>query len=193
MNFAAKKIAILWLLVAFSATAQTNTSTTSNSPVSRIESGIETNPPMSSIELAEKLRGRCIEERRLICGKILRVFPTGLLIESGYTNLLREPLTKSWLAPATVTASQTKNLVESKEPGAICLGTVFLTDLPAGKPHQYDYVMITAYPRGDFSYASVGKVQKTVRAFSANLDKAVRANFSAEVQKRSPSQPGEAK
>jgi hypothetical protein len=142
-----------------------------------------TSPPMTNrvpaLELRERLRATCLEGRRSICGKILRVFPNGLLVESGYTNLLREPLTKSWLVPGTVVASRAENLVESKEPGALCVGTVFVTDLPRGKPHQFDYVILAGYPTGDFTYGSVGSVRKTVRRFSTNLDKAVQANLAA--------------
>jgi hypothetical protein len=125
------------------------------------------------------LRAKCIADRRSICGKILRIFPNGILVESGYTNLTRAPLTKSWLIPGIVTAARGENLVETREPGALCIGTVFLTDLPRGKPHQYDYVVIAGYPTGEFTYNSVGSVRKTVRRFSANLDKAVKANLGA--------------
>src|SRR6267142_869393 len=134
---------------------------------------------VSTIELRERLRTACLDGRRSICGKILRVFPNGLLVESGYTNLLREPLTKSWLVPGSVVASRAENLVESKEPGALCVGTVFVTDLPRGKPQQFDYVILAGYPTGEFTYNSVGSVRKTVRRFSANLDKAVQANLAA--------------
>src|SRR5262249_38753039 len=125
---------------------------------------------LSTIELREQLRTTCLHGRRSICGKILRIFPNGLLVESGYTNLLREPLTQSWLVPGSVIASRAQNLVESKEPGALCVGTIFLTDLPRGKPQQYDYVILAGYLTGEFSYISVGSVRKTVRRFSANLD-----------------------
>ncbi len=111
--------------------------------------------------------------------EILRIFPDGILVESGYTNLVRGTLTKSWLVPGSVVASRAENLVESREPGALCVGTVFLNDLPRGKPHQYDYVIIAGYPTGEFTYTSVGTIQKTVRRFSANLDKAVKMNMEA--------------
>ena len=129
------------------------------------------------MEMSEQMRGQCIAERRSICGKILKILPEGLLVESGYTNLLREPLTKSWLVPASVVASLAPNLVESREPGAMCVGTVFLTDLPRGKPQQYDYVIIAGYPTGEYTYDSVGTIHKTVRRFSASLDKAVKTNI----------------
>lgn len=171
---------LLFCVMTFSAVAQTNVPPAAQSV---------TNKTISNSDLAEQLRARCIEGRRTICGKILRIFPTGLLVESGYTNLLREPLTKSWFAPGTVTASRATNLVESKEPGAICVGTVFITALPRGKPHQYDYVMICGYPNGQFGYTSVGNIRKSVRSFSANLNEAVKANFSAAVQEREQSTP----
>ena len=135
---------------------------------------------LTTQQLSEQSRARCIAERRSICGKILRILPNGLLVESGYTNLARTPLTKSWLIPGIVTAARGENLLESREPGALCIGTVLLTDLPRGKPHQFDYVVIAGYPTGEFTYTSVGSVRKTVRRFSANLDKAVKTNLAAQ-------------
>ena len=163
-------ITVLWLVTAFGAGAQTNLTT--NTP------GLESNR-LATQQLSEQLRAQCIAQRRSICGKIVRILPNGILVESGYTNLARAPLTKSWLIPGTVTAARGENLVETREAGTMCLGTVFLTDLPRGKPHQYDYVVIAGYPTGEFSSSSVGSVQKTVRRFSANLDKAVRTNLAA--------------
>ncbi len=128
------------------------------------------------MELKEQMRSRCIAGRRSICGRIIRVLPEGVLVEAGYTNLLREPLTKSWLVPGSVIANLAPNPVESKEPGAICFGTVFLTDLPRGKPHVYDYVILAGYPTGEMTYTLVG-INKTARRFSANLDKAVNFNL----------------
>ena len=122
---------------------------------------------------SEQMRNACINGRRRICGRVMQIVPEGLVVESGYTNLLREPLTKSWLVPGTVVASRAENLVESKEPGALCVGTVFITNLPRGKPRQFDFVILAGYPCGEFTYSSVGSVRKTVRRFSANLDKAV--------------------
>ena len=93
---------------------------------------------------------------------------------------MRGTLTKSWLIAGSVVANRAENLVESREPGALCIGTVFLSDLPRGKPRQYDYVIIAGYPTGEHTYNSVGTIQKTVRRFSANLDKAVKTNLDAE-------------
>lgn len=152
------------MMMALSARAQTNHPAPGNA------ASVQKKVP--GIELKEQIRSRCVEGRRSICGKIVRILPDGVLVEAGYTNLLREPLTKSWLVPATVTASLAPNPIESREPGAICFGTVFLTDLPRGKPHLYDYVILCGYPTGEITYTSVG-IKKTARRFSANLEKAV--------------------
>jgi len=166
-------IALAIFAAAFSAAAQTN------APASSAANTASAGDRPPAVELREQLRLQCIAGRRSICGKILRILPDGVLVESGYTNLLRAPLTKSWLVPGSAIASRAQNLVETREPGAMCVGPVFLTDLPRGKPHQYDYVVIAGYPTGEFAYTSVGTIQKTVRRFSANLDKAVKTNLDA--------------
>jgi len=126
------------------------------------------------------VRLACIEGRRLICGRILDIVPEGLIVECGYTNLLRQPISKSWLIPGTVQASRAENLIESKSPGAICVGRVLLTDSPKSKklkPAKYDYVIVQAYPAGQYTYTSTGTVQRTLRRFSANVMAAVQANL----------------
>ena len=164
------QVLLVSLAAAFCAAAQTNAPPTSpDSPAGH----------KAAQQRNEQLRAQCIDGRRSICGKILRILPNGILVESGYTNLLREPLTHSWLVPGTVTVAPPDHLVESREPGALCIGTVLLTDLPRGKPRQYDYVIICGYPTGEFTYTSVGAVRKTVRRFSAKLEKAVQENFAA--------------
>jgi hypothetical protein len=152
------KLLMLFLLVAVSASAQTNL----------------------QVVDGESMRSNCIQNRRLICGKIIQVLPDGLVVESGYTNLLRDPLTRSWWASGTVAATFATNLVESGEPGAICVGRIFLTNLPrsrGAKPVRYDYVIIEGYPAGQYAYTSVGTVRRTVRRFSASLAKAVDLNI----------------
>ena len=142
-----------------------------------------TNSPVALFQSAERVRLDCIEGRRTICGKILRVLPEGLVIESGYTDLLRPPLTDSWLVPGTVTAARTPNLVESREPGAVCVGTILLTDLPHTRvkktPKQFDYVILVGYPAGEATYTSVGTLQKTVRHFTGTLAAAVNDQIAA--------------
>ncbi len=140
-----------------------------------------------------EIRADCIQKRRMVCGKILQVLPEGLVVESGYTNLLQRPLGRSWLVPGTVLASRAPNLVEGNEPGSICAGLVFLTDYPKlrrTKLKPFDYVILTGYPAGQHTYTSVGTLQRTVRRFSANLSEAVRLNFYA-VTNEAPAHAGQ--
>jgi len=174
-----KSIAILFL-TASTVWAQTNlTSVNSASPASNsIVNAFQSQTNQS--QDVESARNFCIQNRRSICGKILKILPDGLVVESGYTNLVREPLVRSWLIPGSALAGKSAHLVESSEPGAICIGTVFLTDYPKSrriKPKLYDYVIIEGYPAGQYTYNSVGDLQKTVRRFSASISAAVKLNL----------------
>lgn len=136
-------------------------------------------------ERREQIRAACIAGRRCLCGKIIRVVPGGLVVDSGYTDLMREPLNKSWLVPGTATASRTPNLIEGNEPDCVAVGPVFLSNLPksrGAKPKLYDYVILTGYPAGQFTYATVGTVTHTVRRFTGTLAAAVDLNVAVEVQ-----------
>ena len=73
----------------------------------------------------EELRARCIENRRIICGKILKILPDGIVVDSGYTNLMRAPLNQSWLIPGTAMAERATNIVEGAAPDSVCVGQVF--------------------------------------------------------------------
>jgi hypothetical protein len=122
----------------------------------------------------------CIQNRRMICGKIVKITPDGLVVDSGYTNLMRAPLNRSWLIPGTVAATRSTDLVETHEPDSICVGLVFVTDLPrtpGAKPKQFDYVNLEGYPVGSYTYTSVGSLERTVREFTHKLDKAAQWNF----------------
>jgi hypothetical protein len=171
-------IMLLAVLAAFPALAQTNrASAATNSAMAEAKAEAAFR---AAVLHTEEVRAKCIQGRRLICGKILLVQPEGLVVESGYTNLLREPLTKSWLVPGTAVASRAEDQVEGNEPGATCIGTVFLTDLPrsrGAKPKRYDYVILTGYPTGQHTYTSLGTITKTVRSFSAQLPRAVAENL----------------
>ena len=148
---------------------------------------------MSPSRDVEQVRNTCIHGRRSICGRILYVMPDGFVVESGYTNLVREPLTSSWLVPGTVMASRATNLLEGMTPGSICVGTIYLADLPKSKklkPKKYDYVIIEGYPAGQYTYTSVGTIRKTVRCFSAQLSQAVALNLQAEPQSPPPPTAG---
>ena len=180
----------LLFLTAFTLPAQTNHLTAANavaSPPFLPPASVSTqaSPPLSVVQRGEQIRAECVRGRRLICGKILKVLPDGLVVDSGYTDLLRPPLNKSWLIPGSVVASRAANVIEGREPESVCVGLVFLEDIPkargaAGKPKQYDYVVLMGYPAGQHSYTSAGTVQKTVRCFSANILNAVKLNYEKE-------------
>jgi hypothetical protein len=176
-------MALVLILAAATAVAQSNLTDRAAHPLPLGGEGQGEGVPSATLQHEQKVRAACIEGRRLICGRILEILPEGLLVESGYTNLLREPLSKSWLIPGTAQASKAEYLIESKTPGAICVGRVLLTDTPKtkkAKPARYDYVNVEAYPAGEFVYRSVGTVQRTVRKFSASLVPAVHATLDAE-------------
>ena len=139
-----------------------------------------TNQPNLAAERAEAIRSECIKGRRSICGKILKVLPDGLVVDSGYTDLMRPPLNQSWLVPGTATANRTPDLVEGHEPECVAVGLLFITDLPksrGAKPKLYDYVVVTGYPAGQYTYTSVGDVRRTVRRFTTTLTTAVELNL----------------
>jgi hypothetical protein len=133
-----------------------------------------------NIDRAEQVRMECITGRRLICGKVLKVFPDGLVVDSGYTDLLRPPLTESWIVPGTVSTHRNPAVLELNEPGTPCIGLAFLTDIPKRqKVKQFDYVILMGYPAGQYIYTPAPNVEKTIRKFSAGLDTAVKLNLEA--------------
>ena len=172
------KLFTVIFLTATSLFSQTNDLVNTNSTQQN-----KANNALLAFQHAEQIRASCLQGRRRICGKIIKVLPEGIVIESGYTNLLRSPLTDAWLIPGTVTATRTPNLIESNEAGSICVGNVLLTDVPKArgkKPKLYDYVILLAYPAGQQTYTSVGTVTKTVRRFTGTLGVAVKLNLAAE-------------
>jgi hypothetical protein len=132
------------------------------------------------LQAMQAIRADCIQGRRIICGRILKVLPGGLVVDSGYSNLIRQPLERSWLVPSTVETKRAPDLVEKNEPDCVCVGLVYLTDLPKSrrrtKPTVFDYVVLQAFPAGHFTYNSVGTIRRTVRRFSVSLPDAVRLN-----------------
>jgi hypothetical protein len=89
-----------------------------------------------------------------------------------------------WHFPATVVATRDPHLVEDKTPGSICVGQVFLTDLPRKrrskiKINQYEYVVLNAYPAGSFTYTSPENIPHTVRRFACGLESAVQLRLEA--------------
>lgn len=135
-------------------------------------------PAATTAVRAEQIRKDCIQGRRLICGKVLKVFPDGLVVDSGYTDLLRPPLTESWVVPGTVAAQRNTTVLELNEPGTPCIGLAFLTDIPKRQTvKQFDYVILMGYPAGQYVYTPAPNVQKTIRKFAAGLETAVKLNL----------------
>jgi hypothetical protein len=182
------RLALLFVLAAVSASAQTNIvsftnrlDAVSNSAPGAVQT--QTNQSVSMAQRVKEIRAVCIQDRRMICGKILKVLPDGLVVDSGYTNLARFPLNRSWLVPGTAVVARGTNLVEGKQPDSLCVGLVFLTDLPkmrGAKPEVYDYVNIEGFPVGQYTYTSVGDLRRTVRKFSTELAAAIKFRFEEE-------------
>ncbi len=87
---------------------------------------------------AEQIRNECIQGRRIICGRVLQVTKTGLVVDSGYTTLLQPPLNHSWFTRASAAPVRPAGQVEAAAPDSVAIGLVFLTDLPRRPPvHQY--------------------------------------------------------
>lgn len=168
----------LFLLPACCARSQTNSIPAASNPTSFAK--LTSPAPEPEAVRAEEIRASCLANRRCVCGRVLKVFPTGVLVDSGYTTLFRSALRGAWLLPSTVMARRDPHLVEGHEPDSVCVGLVFLTDLPrrphSKRPptvHPYDYIVLHSYPAGQFSYTSVGGIQRTVRRFSGGLETAV--------------------
>jgi hypothetical protein len=140
-----------------------------------------TNQALSTKQIeqrSEAIRAACIQGRRRICGRVLEISTNGLVVDSGFTSLLRPELNRSWVAPATVSAERPPNLVEDNMPDAVAVGLVLVTDFPRRPPVKlYDYVILQAYPAGEYLYAPVPNVKKTIRRFSGGLEAAIRLNF----------------
>jgi hypothetical protein len=181
------RLMCLFLFMALAVSAQTNTTMLLENPAAASgtlpqSSAVPTNQILLLQARTEQIRAECIQGRRSICGKIIKVLPDGLVVDSGYTNLMRYPLDRSWLVPGVATASHAANLVESHEPGSVCFGLVFLTNTPKSRrvtPKQFDYVIIQGYPAGEYTYKSIGTIERTVRRFSASLSAAVALRLQA--------------
>jgi hypothetical protein len=134
----------------------------------------QTNLPASVAQKDTDIRMDCIQHRRSICGKVLKILPDGLVVDSGYTNLMRPPLNRSWVVPGNVISQRATYLVEGDQPESVCVGLVFLTDLPKKPiPKVFDYVNLVGFPAGNYTYTSVGDVHRTVRRFSTKLAKSI--------------------
>jgi hypothetical protein len=155
------------------ASAQTNEMVFTNQPTA---TNTQIKDASAFAREVERVRMDCIQSRRRVCGKIVKVLPEGLVVDSGYTNLMREPLNRSWLIPGTAEATKPAHVIEENRPGSVCIGLVFLADPPSGpgpKAKVYDYVNIEVFPIAPHTYVSVGELKRTVRGFSVKLAKSV--------------------
>jgi hypothetical protein len=173
------KLCLLFVFAVSSLYAQTN-ATPAQDPAAIENAAI--------LQHVEELRARCIQERRTICGRIIKLLPEGIIVDSGYTNLMRPPLNQSWLIPGAAKAERATNYVESVAPDSVCLGQVYLIDLPKPprgmKPKLYDYVVLEGFPMGQYTYTSIGTVHHTVRQFSAKVATATRWRYSQEIEEQ---------
>jgi hypothetical protein len=156
----------LFLLILFSAlvpaSAQTNVTSSTNEMSVRDQ------------RIAE-IRTACINGRRCVCGKVIKVVPEGLIVDSGYTALMDPPFTQSWVIPSGALVNRDKKLLERSEPASPCIGTILLTDFPKRPAVSlYDYVLLQGYPAGEYLYTPVPGVQKSIRKFAGGLDTAVK-------------------
>jgi len=194
------KLVVLFVCAALLTSCRTKIEAPASSPVAiyhspattvQVPNNQDSNSPAKTVQVLnsqdstlaqryEKIRTDCIQNRRIISGKIVKLLPDGLVVDSGYADLSRLPLNKSWLIPGTATATRPANLVEANYPDAVCVGLVFLTDLPksrGAKPKLYDYVNLEGFPAGQYTYTSVGDIQRTVRKFTTRLDNAAQWHF----------------
>jgi len=162
-----KLFTVIFFAAALPVMAQTNLATSSN-PL----------PPHD--QRAAEIRAACITGRHCVCGKVIKIVPGGLVVDSGYTALLEPPFTQSWVISGGASVTRDPKTFERTEPASPCVGVVFLTDLPKRPAVKlYDYVVLQAYPAGEYTYVPVIGVEKTIRKFSGGLDTAVKLSLEA--------------
>jgi hypothetical protein len=166
-------------LTRFSSLAEIEVAHPTNRPPAALFPGFQQQAEaVRAAQRAEEIRASCIERRRFVAGRVLQVLPDGLVVDSGYSRLLLPPLNRSWVVSETALVSRDAVMVEQKKPDAVCVGLVFLSNLPKRPPVKaYDYVAIRGYPAGEYVYSPVAGIQKKVRRFCANLKQAVQLNM----------------
>lgn len=154
----------------------------------------QTNPPASSSQArrvsdqrAAEIRTACIDGRRAVCGKVIKIVPGGLVVDSGYATLMEPPFNQSWVISGGASVTRDPKVMELNKPASPCIGVVFLTDVPKRPAVKlYDYVVLQAYPCGQFNYVPVVGVQKVIRKFSAGIDTAVKLNLDLQPRATAP-------
>lgn len=167
----AKLLSLIIFSAALSADGQTNIPPSAHQPN-------QTSPRGQRVTDA---RAACVNGRRCICGKVIKIVSEGLVVESGYTALMEPPFTGSWVIPSGALVNRDPKLIERDEPASPCIGTVLLTDFPKRPAVKlYDYVLLQGYPAGEYLYTPVQGVQKEIRKFAGGLDTAVKLKLAAE-------------
>ncbi len=181
------KLALILCLAALIGTAEpipgasTNVPPSAQPPSAQPPSAQEQTAAVQAAQRAEQIRTACIEGRRFICGRVLQITPEGLVVDSGYSRLLSPPFDQSWVVRGTASVKHDASTFEEKKPDAICVGLVFLVKIPQRPAvKDYDYVVIHGYPAGEYCYVPVPGVQKTIRRYSASLERAVQINVERE-------------
>src|SRR5947207_5396630 len=124
---------MIFLSAGLQAIAQTNASSSTN----------QINQIYVPDQRAAHIRAACIDGRRCVCGKVIKIVPEGLIVESGYTALLNPPFTGSWVIPGGALVNRDAKLIERNEPASPCIGTVLLADFPKRPAVKlYDYVLL---------------------------------------------------
>lgn len=173
------RFSLLLAAAALTVSAEPSLVNTNNvtAPAASVSTGLVAKPLNADLR-AEQIRNSCIEGRRFIAGRVLQVTPEGLVVDSGYSQLLSAPFNHSWVVPGTASVARDSHAVEANKPDAVCVGLVFLSNIPKRPPVKpYDYVIIHGYPAGVHSYVPVPGVEKEVRRFSASLERAVEINL----------------
>jgi hypothetical protein len=178
-----RTILLLLLLLDFSSCAETEQSLSTAVSANQTVASQASPEAVRVARLSEQVRADCIEGRRYIAGRVVQVLADGLVVDSGYSRLMTPPLNRSWVVRGTASVTRDSSAVEERKPDALCIGPVFLSNLPKRPPVKlYDYVVIHAYPAGDRVYSPVVGIQKTVRHFSASLDRAVQITLERELK-----------
>ena len=171
----------LGLMVALGCAAPARHTSTTPVLAGPVSSGsLPVTPALTPAQRAEVIRTNCLQGARYICGRVLQIRTNGVVVDSGYTDLMDVHYRQLWRVPGTASVHRDPAMVEISRPGAPCVGLVFLTDLPRRPPLRlYDYVSIHAYPVGQYTYTPVPGVQKTIREFAVRLSMAMHLQLNA--------------
>jgi len=176
------RTALLFILAGFASLCQVTPARSADGvAVTTTASAQDPADAVKTAQRTEQIRNNCINDRRYICGRVLQVTTNGLVVDSGYSKLLSPPFNKSWVVRSNVSVDRDPHAVEEKKPDAICIGIVFLSNIPKRPAvKEYDYVVIHGYPAGNHQYVPVPGVEKTIRRYSASLERAVEINLANE-------------